>query len=153
MNPESNRLATFVSLLVVTPLGFASKFYSGPGAWWFNNYAGGIMYEIFWCLMLAFLWPRFPTISITIWVFAITCSLEFLQLWHPHFLEVIRATFIGRTLIGTSFSWWDFPHYFIGCCVGWFWIKSLRKILNELAARSTGSGKEIISHESDRHNR
>jgi len=128
MNHKTHRLTALVSLLVVTPIGFASKFYSGPGAWWCNNYAGGVMYEIFWCLVGLFLWPRASTVSIAAWVFGVTCSLELLQLWHPHFLEVIRATFIGRSLIGTSFSWWDFPHYLVGCCAGWFWIRSLAKI-------------------------
>ena len=118
-------LATLISLIVVISLGFASKFYSGPGAWWFNDYAGGIMYEIFWCLVVTLLWLRAPSVSIAACVFVITCLLEFLQLWHPHFLESIRATFIGRTFIGTSFSWWDFPHYLMGCCAGWLWIKWL----------------------------
>ncbi|ODS34777.1 MAG: hypothetical protein SCARUB_00037 [Candidatus Scalindua rubra] len=44
-------------------------------------------------------------------VLGITCFLEFLQLWHPPFLESIRSTFIGSVLIGTTFTWWDFPHY------------------------------------------
>lgn len=138
MSLRTHRLTALVSLLVITPVGFASKFYSGPGAWWFNNYAGGVIYEIFWCLVVLLLRPRASIALIAIWVFAITCSLEFLQLWHPHFLTIVRATFIGRTLIGTSFSWWDFPHYFVGCCAGWFWMKSLGR-------------KGNASHESDRH--
>jgi hypothetical protein len=122
------RLVTLGSLLIITPLGFASKYYNGPGAWWFNNYLGGVMYEIFWCLAVYLLWPRASALPIAIWVFALTCSLEFLQLWHPHFLQVIRGTFIGRTLIGTSFTWWDFPYYIAGCLAGWLWIRGLSQI-------------------------
>ena len=47
-----------------------------------------------------------------------------LQLWHPLFLEVIRSTFTGSTLIGTTFVWLDFTHYVIGCYAGWFIIES-----------------------------
>ena len=54
MKWSSNHTRVAVSLLVVTPLGFAFKFYSGPGNWWFNNYGAGVLYEIFWVL-LAFL--------------------------------------------------------------------------------------------------
>jgi hypothetical protein len=136
---KTHRVAAFVSLLIVTPLGFACKFYSGRGAWWFNDYAGGIMYEVFWCLAATFTWPRASATSIAAWVLAITCSLEFLQLWHPRFLEIIRATFIGRTLIGTSFSWWDLPHYLLGCCAGWLWVRYLRE--------------RRFSYEFDRHDR
>ncbi|MCP4252717.1 MAG: DUF2809 domain-containing protein [Candidatus Scalindua sp.] len=121
------RLYSFILLLIVTPLGFASKFYSGPGAWWFNNYAGGILYEMFWCFLTTLLFPCASAFWIACLVLGITCTLEFLQLWHTLFLESIRSTFIGRTLIGTTFAWWDFPHYFIGCFASWFIIRTKGK--------------------------
>lgn len=46
--------------------------------------------------------------QIPLWVFAITCMLEFLHLWHPPILEEFKATFVGRLLIGTTFSWENF---------------------------------------------
>ena len=113
------RIRIFILLSAVIPLGFASKFYSGPGSFWFNNYCGGILYEIFWCLAVVFVFPTSSEFWIALWVFLITSLLEFTQLWHPHFLEVIRSTFIGRTLIGSSFVWMDFPYYIIGCFIGW----------------------------------
>jgi len=121
------RKKVLISLLVLTPLGFASKLYPGPGAWWFNNCAGGMFYEIFWCLVAVFIWSRTSGLWIASWVFIITSMLEFCQLWHPPVLEVIRGTFIGRTLIGTSFSLWDFPYYIIGCGIGLLWIWMLRR--------------------------
>jgi len=117
-----------VSLLIVTPLGFAFKFYSGPASWWFNNYGAGLLYEIFWILVIFFFFPtRKSANRIPLWVFGMTCALEFLQLWHPPFLENIRSSFLGSALIGTTFVWWDFPHYAIGCTVGWIWIRQLFK--------------------------
>lgn len=112
-----------LSLLAVTPLGFALKFYAAPGRNWVSNYAAGILYEIFWCLVLFFLWPRRKfTAPIAAGVLVVTCLLEVLQLWHPPALEGVRSTFLGRTLIGTTFSWWDFPHYVLGCALGWLWM-------------------------------
>ncbi|MDZ7261018.1 MAG: DUF2809 domain-containing protein [candidate division KSB1 bacterium] len=120
------RKAVLISLLIVTPLGFMTKFYRGPSAWWFNDYAGGLLYEVFWCLVVIFIWPRASALMVAGWVLVVTCLLEFLQLYHSSpFLEAIRATFIGRTLIGTSFAWWDFPYYVIGCGMGWLWIRLL----------------------------
>ncbi len=118
------RLRSFILLLIITPLGFASKFYTGPGAWWFNNYAGGILYEMFWCFVAILFFPYVTAFWIINLVLGITCFLECLQLWHPLFLESIRSTFIGSTLIGTTFAWWDFPHYVIGCIASWFILKS-----------------------------
>jgi len=58
MTWSSTHTRAMLSLLVVTPLGFAFKFYPGPGNWWFNNYGAGLLYEIFW-ILLAFLF--FPS--------------------------------------------------------------------------------------------
>jgi hypothetical protein len=114
------RIYPLFTLLVVTPAGFLSKFYSGPFQWWFNNYGGGLLYEVFWILVVFLFVPRRRYVrKIPVYVFAVTCALEVLQLWHPWFLEKIRSYFLGRALIGTSFVWWDFPHYAIGCLVGW----------------------------------
>ncbi|MCP4539306.1 MAG: DUF2809 domain-containing protein [Chloroflexi bacterium] len=120
------RKRAFLSLLVITPLGFALKLYTGPVQNWINNYAAGMLYEIFWCLALFFFWPRREHAGkIAVGVLFITCILEVLQLWHPWALEQIRATFLGRTLLGTVFSWWDFPHYVLGCGLGWLWILNI----------------------------
>jgi hypothetical protein len=59
-------------------------------------------------------------------VLSVTCLLEGLQLWHPPFLEWPRSYLIGQILLGTTFSWSDFPYYFIGAELGWLWIQALR---------------------------
>lgn len=122
------RVPIFLSLAIVTPLGFFFKFYSGPGRAWFNDYGGGVLYEVFWILVLFFIWPkRSEVFKIPVTVFGVTCMLEFLQLWHPPFLGVIRSTFLGQTLIGTTFVWWDLAHYLLGSVIGWFWLQVLSK--------------------------
>ncbi len=129
--PESQntrliRRTIILSLLIVTPLGFGLKLYTGPVQGWVNNYAAGALYEVFWCLALLFLWPRQEsTGKIALSVFVVTSILEVLQLWHPWPLEQIRATFIGRALLGTTFSWWDFLHYGLGCGLGWLWMRGI----------------------------
>ncbi|MBN2031142.1 DUF2809 domain-containing protein [bacterium] len=127
INTRAIRIKIVISLLVLTPIGFASKFYNGPAAWWFNDYAGGMLYELFWCLVVVLIWPQVSRFKVALWVLGVTSFLEWFQLAHPPFLETIRSTFIGRTLIGTSFSWWDFPYYVVGCFFGWLWIGFLRR--------------------------
>ncbi len=113
-------------ILLVILLGFAMKFYRGPGASWTQNYGAAVFYEIFWILLTAF-WIRPDRwgILIPLFVFTATSALEFLQLWHPFWLEEIRSHFIGRTLLGTDFDPWDFPHYALGCFWGWRMTRSL----------------------------
>ncbi len=117
------RWLIILSLCVITPLGFWFKFYTGPCRWWFNDYGAAVLYEVFWCLAAFFIWPeRKNAAKIALCVLAVTCALETLQLWHPPFLQHIRSTFVGKGLIGTTFVWWDFPHYILGCFIGWLWI-------------------------------
>ena len=126
MTRSSTHKRVALSLLVVTPLGFAFKFYSGPGNCWLNNYGAGVLYEIFWILLTFLFFPSKRSANvIPIYVFTITSILEFLQLWHPPFLEIIRSSFLGSALIGTTFAWWDFPHYVLGCLLGWIWVRLL----------------------------
>ena len=114
------RLIILLVLIIIIPIGFFSKFYSGPADQWVNNSLGGLFYEIFWCLVIAFIFVKINPIKIAIWVFVLTCLLELLQLWHPPFLEILRNNFIGRTILGNSFNWMDFPYYFIGSLLGYF---------------------------------
>ena len=118
---------TLISILIIVPLGIYSKFYSGQAARWVNNSLGGVLYVIFWCLFAFLFLSNTKPWKIATAVFASTCFLEFLQLWHPPFLEVLRSNFMGRTILGTTFTWSDFPYYLVGCGIGWLWMKSLQK--------------------------
>ena len=108
-----------VMLAVVVPVGFATKFYTGPASGWVNNSLGGILYVIFWCLIFSLLFRRAKGRAIAAAVFIATCLIELLQLWHPPLLEAVRSTFIGVTLLGNSFSISDLVYYLAGALLAW----------------------------------
>ena len=109
-----------LALCIITPLGLSLWWYDGPGRRWFNFYLTCAAYEIFWCLVAFFFWPRRQNAAqIALGVFLVTCGLEFLQLWRPMFLQQIRATFLGMAIIGTDFVWRQFPYYIAGSLIGW----------------------------------
>lgn len=124
------RPLTVLCLCVVVPLGFALKLYraAGPAGaplqHYLNNSLAGVAYEVFWCMVAFLVWPRRRAIvPICVTVFLVTTALEFLQLWHPpasHPLTMARSTFLGKALLGTTFSWLDIPHYAFGCLLGAF---------------------------------
>ncbi len=123
------RLFALISLAIVVPLGFGLKFYPGPGQAWVNNSLGGAAYVIFWCLVAFTVWPRRSAINpIVIGVLAITCALEALQLVDHAVLARIRSTFLGRTLIGTTFVWSDYIYYVLGAVLGRFWLTALCRL-------------------------
>ncbi len=118
------RIAVLISILIIVPLGYVVRFY-GAAPEWLNDSFGSIAYEIFWILLVALLFPEASPVWAAVGVCFATCVLEFLQLWHPPFLEAMRSTLAGRLVLGNSFTWSDFPSYFIGSVLGWVWIRSL----------------------------
>jgi len=130
------RFRIVVALLAVTALGFGMKLYPGPGRWWVNHFGpASVAYEVFFMLLAFLVVPRRRAVTpIAVGVCGTTCVLEFLQLWHPPWLEAARSTFLGECLLGDSFSWWDLPAYPIGCLLGWF---LLQWLLGDASSRIT----------------
>ena len=124
----SGQRAAAVLLLVAAAAGLWSKFYQGPADEWVNNSLGGVFYELFWCLLAFLCFPRTSPGRIAGMVLVVTCLLEFLQLWHPPFLEWLRSGFLGQAILGTSFAWSDFPYYLAGCAIGWYWMRRFRAV-------------------------
>lgn len=127
MRKQKHLILAVIVLLILVPVGFFSKLYSGIGHEWINNKLGGVFYEMFWCLVFYILLPKSKPIRIAIWVFIITCILEFVQLLDNSLLEIIRSNFIGQTIIGNSFTWSDFPYYIIGSFLGFLVLKGTEK--------------------------
>ena len=125
---SKTRIHTLLSILVIVPIGFCSKYYNGAGSTWINNHLGGTFYVIFWCLIVFLIFPGIKPLIIAGWVWAVTVLLEFLQLFHPKFLEFIRESFMGKTILGTSFNWIDIIYYIIGWGIGIIWLMWLNKL-------------------------
>ena len=113
------RLILFISLLIITPVGFYTKFYSGPYYKLVNNKICDVFYVTFWILIFKVIYSKIKNIKLTIIIFIVTSIIEFLQLWHPSFLEYLRSFFWGRTLLGVQFTYSDFLYYFIGAIAGY----------------------------------
>lgn len=139
-----DRLAWLISILVIVPLGLMMKFYRGPGQEWLNNSFGGVTYEIFWILLLVLIWPKMSAVSASVGVCLATCLLEVMQLWQPPFLQAIRATLIGRLVLGNTFQWSDFPYYFMGSFLGWLWLRTIRHQLLRWKIKEVGNSDDVI---------
>ena len=116
---------TGLVLVGLVPLGLYTKVYAGPAAAWANHSLGGVFYVLFWCLLVFWLLPQAKPSRIALVVLAVTCLLEFLQRWHPPWLEWLRSFWLDQILLGTTFAWSDFPYYFIGAGLGWLWMRRL----------------------------
>ncbi|MGH7162659.1 MAG: DUF2809 domain-containing protein [Planctomycetota bacterium] len=99
----------------MTALGLLSLRYRGAAAHWLHAYGAAMFYEVFWILAVR---PRARPALVAGGVFLATCGVETLQLWHPAWLDAIRATYPCGILLGGHFDWRDFPHYSAGCLLG-----------------------------------
>lgn len=109
-----------ILLLIIIPLGLFSKAYTGIGQNWVHDYSGDILYEILWCLV--FFWffhSKKATVTIPLWVFIVTSLIEVSQLFFDRVPVTLRETIIWKLLLGSTFVWWDFLYYAIGCFFGW----------------------------------
>lgn len=127
MKPNKQQIISIVLLVLIIPIGFYSKLYSGIVSDWVNNKLGGVFYEIFWCLLFYIIFTKSKPVYIAVGVFAVTSLLEFVQLINSSFLEIIRSNFIGQTIIGNSFTWSDFPYYVIGSLLGYLILTRIKK--------------------------
>lgn len=123
----SYRVALFVSTIAILPLGYIARFSQGLGAEWLHDIAGSLAYQTFWILLVMVCFPKASVMRVAIAVFLASCAIEFLQLWKPPFLQAIRATLPGRLVLGNTFTWLDFPPYFVGSVLGWAWVKALQR--------------------------
>ena len=119
-SPRQARTRILVLIFVVLVFGFSAKLYRGPADRWINNWGpASVAYVVFFMLLVFLVTPtRRAILPITVGVLTMTCALEFLQQWHPWWLQAARSTLIGAGFLGTTFSWCDFPAYFVGAAVG-----------------------------------
>jgi hypothetical protein len=131
----SRSLAVLMCLASVTVCLTYAYCRSGLPDWW-RDYGGGIPYVLFWIAFWFMIFPfRRCVLLICIFATTFTCFLEFMQLWKPDWLTQLRGTRFGAALLGSGFTWSDFPPYFIGGALGY-------SILMRFAIRNQRQPKE-----------
>jgi len=69
---------------------------------------------------------RKAVIKFPLWVFGITCGLEFPATMAPSGFGTVSLHLLGR-IIGTPFLGGIFLTYAVGCLLGWFWLRQIDK--------------------------
>ncbi len=130
------RIVIVIALCALVPLGLWVKYHvSGYFQVWCRDYGAAILYEIFWVFFLRFTSPKTSPRKIALTVFILTCSLEFLQLWRPPWLQWLRSTFLGAAFLGTDFDRWDFLYYALGSMAGYFLLEKAIALARTYAAK------------------
>jgi hypothetical protein len=112
------RWKSLLVVIIITPFGFATKFYSGWGQLWIYNYAGDILYPIFWYFLILTLFPQLNPLILAILNFVAEVLIEFSQLYSNHIFETVRSYFLGKVVFGEGFDYCDFFYYILGNALG-----------------------------------
>ncbi|MFP4448081.1 MAG: DUF2809 domain-containing protein [Bacteroidales bacterium] len=116
-----------IAFLVIAALGLFSKVYPAFEGTIISYKLSGLFYVTDLCLLIFLIFPGHLKMLYALMAFFITSIIEFLQLWNPEFLMNIRSTFLGHTILGSSFDWLDFPWYIAGAALGWLLLKWIDK--------------------------
>ena len=84
------------------------------------KYGGDSLWALVVFLCCGFVFRRSPTVRIALGAVCFAWSVEFLQLYHAPWIDVIRSTRLGRLVLGTSFNGPDLIAYVIGIALGAF---------------------------------
>lgn len=126
MPERKSTLLTVVLIVIVAALGVLSKILPSGTESWVSNHLAGAFYVVELALVLHLIFPDHLSIVLVLAAFLLTSLVEFFQNWHPAFLEPVRDSFVGHTILGSTFSWLDFPWYVAGAFIAWLllqWIK------------------------------
>ncbi len=138
MDPRSLRKLA-VDLTAVVVIGLAMRFNPYlPG--WLRDATGGVLYVCLVAILIRAVRPESGARPAAIAALGITCAIEFSQLWHPVWLDAIRATLPGRLALGSTFSWWDFPPYCVGAILAAAWPRAYHSDSNRTLSSQNSSG-------------
>jgi hypothetical protein len=112
-------LVKSILLLILIVSGILTKKLTPMGEGFIRNHLGGIIYVVFWILFFSMVFPTASRTKLAVWVFVITCCIEFTQLIHTPALDFYRKEFIIQALFGSTFNAVDLFWYFAASIGGW----------------------------------
>ena len=118
IHPMRSRAWLLASLVAVIALGLASRAFPSlfPGV--LGKYPGDALWSLMVFVGLALVTPRASGVRLAALAFAISCAVEFSQLYQAPWLNAIRRTTLGHLALGSTFSWPDIAAYAAGILLG-----------------------------------
>ena len=117
MRPQ--KIFYLLAIILTILAGLGSRAYAGPGAAFIRLYVGDVLYAtlFYWCFR--WLMPARPKHWAAVCALAFCWVIELGQLYQAPWIDGLRATLLGRLVLGAGFLWSDFPCYTLGAALGW----------------------------------
>jgi hypothetical protein len=105
-------------IVVVVCAGLASRSEAVGLPLFLAKYGADALWALMIFLCVGFVLARWSTGAVAVVATAISCAVEFSQLYHTPWLDAIRNTALGRLTLGDTFAWCDIAAYLVGIAVG-----------------------------------
>lgn len=109
-----NRFGFSVALLLTIVLGLGSRRWSDWLPEFIVNHAGDALWAVAVYILLAIIMPVMRSWKLAVFSLVISFGVEFIQLINMPWLDSLRATLIGKLMLGSGFLWIDLIRYFAG---------------------------------------
>ena len=113
-----NRLLYAVLAVVVVMAGLLWRSRFMPLPPFASKYGGDALWALMVFTGLGFLFPRASTLLVALLALAFSWAVEFSQLYHAAWIDIVRDTLPGRLVLGSTFNWPDLPAYALGIALG-----------------------------------
>jgi hypothetical protein len=82
------------------------------------KYGGDALWALLVYLGFGFLFRQLSTWRLALIALSFSWAVEFSQLYHAHWIDVIRDTRLGTLVLGSTFNWTDLAAYATGIAIG-----------------------------------
>lgn len=93
---------------------------------WLRDAGGGALYVCLMAVLIQWIGPELSAFEAAALALALTVAIEFGQLSDSPKLISARSTLVGRLVLGSTFSWWDFPPYVFGSALAFWLLRAMR---------------------------
>jgi hypothetical protein len=125
-SPRSRPLyALLVVLVIAAGLLWRSRFMPLPP--FASKYGGDALWALVVFFGFGFLFRGISTLRLAVIALCFAWAVEFSQLYHGHWIDMIRVTRLGKLVLGSTFNWPDLAAYAFGIMLGVLMESGFRK--------------------------
>jgi hypothetical protein len=133
---QRNRLIFAAAIALVIGTGLLWRSHLLPLPAFLAKYGGDALWVLMVFLGFGFVFRRSSTARIALAAVCFAWTVEFLQLYHAPWIEAIRATRLGRLVLGDTFNSPDLLAYVVGIAVGalaeYVWLNKSQRVKQEV---------------------
>lgn len=107
-----------IIIIVITAFGLPARTIQDKLPTWYIQYFGDYLWAMLLFFGFALLLRKLDTLKVSIVTLLFTYSIEVSQLFHPPWLEYLRAIKLFGLILGFGFLWSDIVAYTLGISTG-----------------------------------